>query len=685
MKDKVFKYIFFVFSALILATMLWTSKDAGISGDEEVHYKHSEMVYQYFATFGDDKASLHTPVTHLQYYGQAFDNLVTVLIHWFSIENIYSFRHLMCSVAGWLVIFITGLFAVHLAGFSAGVVVLAIFAASPTFLGHAHNNLKDIPFALAYIASVFFIAKAVFQNGKIPKSTGILLVLSMALAFGTRPGGLLLIIYLLFFGVLVSTFEYFNTTKAHRQFPKKKLMWIFAMAIAGYFLGLLLWPYALQNPVVNPWKSYLVMTQFPTTIRQIFEGSSIWSDLLPWYYLPKTMFITIPLVVWAGILLFAALSFRVINKKSLLLYGFILFTVLFPPIYAVVKDANLYGSWRHFLFIYPGIVLLAALGIHALIKFKVTWLRWAAVSAFIIMLIHPVKFMVKNHPYYYLYYNQSVGGLQNAYGDYETDYYYHSVREATEWLIAHLKSEGIEESVIGSNFSVKWFIRNEPGLSFRYFTWDNRNSTDWDYAVVCNSYITPQQLKSGMWPPQNAIHLVKADGVPVCAVLKRISKEDMRGIQMVQTNAGEAVKILRNAARLDSLNEVILYNLAVAYKKTGELQASDSVLHRSLRVHPHYELSMLMLGRNAEEQRDFSAAADFYERIIAVNPKYYRAYVLRAKLYSNRETEKARNLLKACLRLHSRYKPAIEALADTYRESEPEKAEKYDKLVKSIH
>jgi hypothetical protein len=591
----------------------------------------------------------------------------------------------MCSVAGWLVIFITGLFAVQLAGFSAGILVLAIFAASPTFLGHAHNNLKDIPFALAYIASVFFIAKAIFYRGNISKATGILLVLSLALAVGTRPGGLLLIIYLLFFGVLVLAFEYFTTQKADRQFPRKKLMWMVAIAVSGYFLGLLLWPYALQNPIVNPWKSYLVMTQFPTTIRQIFEGSAIWSDLLPWYYLPKTMFITIPLVVWGGLLLFAVLSSKFIKKETLLLYGFIVFTVLFPPVFAMVKDVNLYGSWRHFLFIYPGIVMLAALGFHALVQLRIKWLRWAGISVFAILMIHPLKFMVNNHPYYYLYYNQIVGGLHNAFGNYETDYYYHSVREATDWLLQHLKTEGVNAAIIGSNFSVKWFIRNEPRLSFQYFSWDDRSSTDWDYAVVCNSYISPEQLKNGNWPPQNTIHQVKADRIPVCAVLKRISKDDMKGIHRLRSDAGEALKILQNAARQDSLNEVILYNLAAAYKKTGDLHSSDSVLHRSLKVHPHYELSMLMLGRNAEERGEYSLAADYYERMIAVNPKYYRAYVLRARLYSQNETEKARELLKSCLKLHSRYKPAIEALADTYRESDPGRAEKYDKLVKSIH
>ena len=113
MTEKTLKIIFIFLAVAMLVAMLLISRDAGISGDEEVHYRHSEMVYNYFSSMGKDQSSLDTPKTHLQYYGQAFDNLVTVLIHWFGIEDIYGFRHLMCSFAGWLTILITAWFAAY--------------------------------------------------------------------------------------------------------------------------------------------------------------------------------------------------------------------------------------------------------------------------------------------------------------------------------------------------------------------------------------------------------------------------------------------------------------------------------------------------------------------------------------------------------------------------------------------
>ncbi len=664
--------------------MLITSKDAGISGDEEVHYKQSEMVYQYFATQGEDKSSLSTPVTHLKYYGQAYDNLVTILIHWFSVEDIYTFRHFMSSVAGWLAIFITGLLAVSLGGYSAGVLGLVLFAVSPTFLGHAHNNLKDVPFALAYVATIFFMVRLFFFD-KTSKTSLLLLVFSIALAIGIRPGGLLVVAYLWFFVTLETAYRNRSTHRVDWTALRKRFLLITGISVSGYLLGLILWPYALQNPVSNPWKSYQVMTHFPTTIRQIFEGNLIWSDLLPWYYLPKSMLITIPIIVWVGVVLFISFGWKLI-KEMPVLYVFLVFALIFPPVFAIIKKSNLYGSWRHFLFIYPLLVVLAALGFnYVLLLFKSKVIKVAAVFIIILLAFHPFRFMVKNHPYYYLYYNQIAGGLKKAYGNYETDYYYHSVREATEWLVQHLEENNIKSAVIGSNFMISWHLRDHQEFKPVFFSWDKRSRADWDYAIVANSYILPYQLRNNIWPPQNAIHNISVEGVPVCTVLKRETKSDLEGINAFQ--AGEnaaAIEKLSATAKADSTNETIYYFLGQAYAKSGKRAAADSAYKLSLKWHPQYEVSLFELGKSAEAKGDIEGAISYYDKLIEANPKFLRAYILRAKFFPDTDREKARKLLRYCLSINSRYVPAINALADTYRDTEPSVAEKYYNLAKSI-
>ena len=71
------------------------------------------------------------------------------------------------------------------------------------------------------------------------------------------------------------------------------------------------------------------MAHFPGTFRQIFEGKVEWSDYMPWYYLPKSMLITIPVIVMAGLALFLVSVKIRSNPVKALQYGFILFTVLF--------------------------------------------------------------------------------------------------------------------------------------------------------------------------------------------------------------------------------------------------------------------------------------------------------------------------------------------------------------------
>lgn len=687
MGEKKLKIIFVVIALSMLPAMLIISRDAGISGDEEVHYKHSELVYNYFSSFGADKSSLNTPKTHLKYYGQLFDNVVTILIHWFGIEDIYGFRHLMCSFAGWLTIVVTALLAASLSGYGAAILVLLLFAVSPVFLGHSQNNLKDIPFALAYISSIYYSIRVIFAETKPLKKEIVLLILSIGLSVGIRAGGFLVIFYFGFLILLKAITEAIQQKKADRAYLKKQLMLFFGVALSGYALGLVLWPYAWQNPVINPWKSYEVMTHFPTTVRQIFEGRFDWSDFHPWYYLPKYMALTIPILVLSGVVAFflnAKKNYPATLKLQLL---FIAFTIVFPVVFVLLKQSNLYGAWRHFLFIYPGIILFSALGTYALlIRYKNRLIRISVLITLLGLSVHPLKFMAANHPYYYLYYNQFSGGLKGAYGNYETDYYYHSMRKGAEWLQNYLKSKPNSATVVvGGNFPSQWYFRNNKDVKFVYFPWQNRSEYNWDYAIIANSYIPPFQLKNRIWPPKNTIHTILADGIPVCAVVERVTKDDLIGIQeQYKGNNIKSALLFQNAVKFDPQNELICYKFAEALLANSDEDQANKMLNQCLEINPGYEKAMVLLGDQALKKNDNQKAADFYEKTIRANRKYYAAYPKLAGIYVETDVLKARKILKDCLKLNSRYKPALESMADTYRKTAPEIARKYDEMSQKV-
>ncbi|MBK8882181.1 MAG: tetratricopeptide repeat protein [Bacteroidales bacterium] len=688
MKESFLKYLFCTLSGLLLVIMLLISKDAGITCDEVLHYDHSVSVYNYFASHGQDLSSLNTPVTNLKYYGQSYDNIVTILIRWFHIGNVYGFRHFMSSIAGWLTIIVTALFAVWLAGYRAGIIVIVLSAFSPVFIGHSQNNLKDIPFALGYISGIYLTIRFVISGRKISLRDLIFLTASIAFTMSIRSGGLLLICYLFFFFFLYLLFGYINNIKSEPAEIRTKLLWIAGIIIISWLLSILLWPFALQAPIRNVLESFKVMAHFPDTFRQIFEGKVEWSDFMPWYYLIKSMAITIPIVVIAGFFLFFVFVKKIVSGGQVLQYVFILFTIFFPLLFVLYEKSNLYSSWRQFLFLYPVIILIAATGFNYLFDYlmRVRYARVGLILFIALLSVHPVMFMVRNHRYAYIYYNQFVGGLKGAYGNYETDYYYVSQTEASLWLLDYLKEKKHTEPVkIKATYSVSWLFREHPETETSYFRFEERSMSDWDYAIVVNRYISPFLLKNNTWPPGNAIHVIYADDVPLCAVLKRESKDDLLGFNaLTEGRDDDAVKSFEKALLVDKDDEMIYYNYAAALYAGGLYQKADSSLKRSLEINPDFELALMYLGNIARSQNKINEAILYYRQVIKANRKYFEAYVSLAELLSDQDKAQTRELLRSCLTINPRYKPAIIALADTYRDTDPEIAGKYDRLANSI-
>jgi hypothetical protein len=681
-RETVTKYLFFICSALLLVFMLFQSRDAGTSCDEVLHYQHSVAVFNYFDTHGQDQSALNTPVTHLKYYGQSYDNLVTFVTKWFGIDDIYGFRNLMSSLAGWLTIFVTALFAVWLSGYFPGILVLILFSVSPTFLGHSQNNLKDIPFALGYISSLFFMFRVLFCDNKILIRDVLLLIISIAFALSIRAGGLLLICYLFFFWLICLFYKYSTEGKSALNGSGRKLFILILISGAAFYMSILLWPFALQDPFRNVLESYRVMAHFPSTFRQIFDGKNEWSDFMPWYYLPKSMLITIPLTVLSGLIF----SYTLLKRGKYLIFSLLFFAFIFPAVFALVEKSNLYSSWRQFLFLYPVIVLLSSIALYSFIdSFKNWYIKWSVILVLGLMSIHPVKFMIKNHPYEYLYYNQITGGLKGAYGNYETDYYYVSQTGAANWLIDYLNKKGDDSALVGATYSVDWLFRKDPGIKTFYMRNEERSLYDWDYAIVANRYIPPSKLKNNLWPPSNSIKIIYADDVPVCAVLERKTKSDYLGYMALEdSNNSQAISYFREALKVDDNDEMIFYNFAGALYNSGDYLQADSVLKKGLELNPDFELILMYLGNIAKSQGRNEDAIGFYERLISVNRKYFSAYVEVSGIYAEEDPGKARQLLRKCLTLNPNYKPAIVALADTYRKSDPDIAKKYDELAVKI-
>ncbi|HLN54632.1 MAG TPA: tetratricopeptide repeat protein [Bacteroidales bacterium] len=688
MKEKNLKYIFRVSAFLLLIVMVFASRDAGISCDEMLHYGQSVRVYNYFATGGADRSALQDTDLNLKYYGQSYDNIVTFVTKWLDISDIYSFRHLMSVIMGWLTIVVTALFAKHLRNYTAAFVTLFLFAISPVFIGHSYNNLKDVPFAFAYISGIWFIIRFIEKSGKVSFATTAFLTLTMAFCISIRAGGLILICYLLFFFVIYYILKYIEKGKVNSREIIRKSSWIFAMSLIALLLSSLLWPYALQDPLRNIIGSYRIMAHYPATFRQLFEGKLEWSDYMPWYYLFKSMAITIPVVVLAGLIVFSCFIARILKDRQRINYAFLSFTLVFPLVFVVIERSNLYSSWRQFLFVYPVIIILSSTGITFLFDyFRNLYARIGVIFIILLLTVHPLKFMIKNHPYEYTYYNELTGGVKGAYGKYELDYYYTAQTEAAEWLTGYLEKNNVRDPVkVTATYDVSWLFRNHPEVKVSWIRFEERSMSDWDYAIITNRYIPPFQLKNKIWPPDNSIHEVLVDGMPVCAVVKRSTKDDYLGYEALnELRFDDAERYFTSALKVNSSDEMIFYNFAGALSKRGKLAEADSALQRGLELSPGSDLILMFRGNIAKRQERTDEAIEYYRRVIGVNRKFFEAYVELSELVKDSDVMEARELLRNCLTINPKYKPAITALGDTYRESNPDIAEKYYEQARNIN
>ncbi|HPC98120.1 MAG TPA: hypothetical protein PL040_04045 [Bacteroidales bacterium] len=129
---------------------------------------------------------------------------------------------------------------------------------------------------------------------------------------------------------------------------------------------------------------------------------------------------------------------------------------------------------------------------------------------------------------------------------------------------------------------------------------------------------------------------------------------------------------------------MIFYNFAVALNRSGDSLRADSVLKKSLEVNPFFEPALMYSGIISARRGEDNRAGGYFRRLIEFNRKYSEAYVELARLAGRKDPAGARSILRQCLRVNPAYRPAVEALAELCRESDPVMAGKYDSIAKKL-
>ncbi|MDE7102865.1 MAG: hypothetical protein K2O46_01270, partial [Bacteroidales bacterium] len=531
-------------------------------------------VYNYYATWGaDSTAAVMRSDYNLPSYGQAVDNFAYALTRWFGIDDVMQTRHTVNVVFAWLAMLYAALLAYRLGGrkWLPAIFTLVLFFFSPRFMGHGFNDLKDSNLAAVMLIGIYYITVFLQEFPKQRVSTLVMLGICIGLATAIRIGGLLLIAYLGFFA-LVYFIRQYGLKSLYAAGDNRRLFWRnmvgygLLVAVGGYILAVLLWPFALRAPIKNPMETFTSMSQFAISIRQLFEGKLQWSNQLPWYYTSKFILMTVPTAVMTGAIIRLVTGWR--QGKGFWTF-LLLFCFVFPVFWITYTKANVYGGWRHSMFAYPTLVVLAGLGFDDLVALcRRPALRYAFIALPFVLLWHPVRHYIKNHPYEYVYFNEWAGGVKQAYGRYELDYYYHSTREAAEWVMAHADTSrlapGEKIRVVSWHYaSLKYYLRDTAHFQADFSRIYDMGDRDWDYAVFTVTGMNPDWIKNRVaFPPVNTVYTVEVDGKPICIVLQRTDKSDFYGYEaMRRGEADSAIGLFRQALAVNPYNEQALEHL----------------------------------------------------------------------------------------------------------------------------
>jgi hypothetical protein len=459
--SRIRKYWFWSVLVLGLIIITFTFQDYGITWDETPQSIYGELVLKYFKSGFTDKEC--NSFFDAKYFGPLFE-LIAAIVYQYNETYKFEIRHFCIALTALLSL--AGLMKYSNLFRDPKVMVFSTFALImlSRFYGHSFNNSKDIPFACGFVWAMFAIA-LLFHEDKLSWRRTVFASTAIGFTLSIRAGG-----FLLFFYLLIIVCVYWML---HQKFSKNILQKVFLFKTPIIWHGIIIitiawvimisvWPWAHVSPILNPIQALKTLSAFHTKYPVLYEGKTIFSNQLPWHYLPKYLLITTPPLLLLFFIIGLAQSIieqkRNHKSKESLLYFITQLWFFFPILFYIIKLPNVYDGIRHFLFILPAMAIFAGIGASAFLNlFPTLYRKIAFVLLGIFIIFLTTLNHVTLHPYQMTYFNVFTGGVQKAWKKYETDYWVSSYKEAMEWVNQHSDLEKKPTTVLlaANNYSRK--------------------------------------------------------------------------------------------------------------------------------------------------------------------------------------------------------------------------------------
>ncbi|MFK7948796.1 MAG: glycosyltransferase [Saprospiraceae bacterium] len=668
-EPPIYRFLFGLLMVILLVMMPMLSSDYGISGDEYAQKVYGELIVEHFDSDGEYKLPDNHPrypgqnamnmQPNLWLYGGGFDYMAAKVNKWFPNYDDYDVRHFLNALTGLMLIFLTGLMAKEITNsWRMGFLAALLVAVSPRIFGHSFMNPKDIPFATAYMLAMVNSIRIVKQLPNPGLKPMLFTSIGIALAISIRIGGLILVGLLGLFVIIAFLWK----TDLRKQLLNFGVVLpligkLFVVVILGYLGGLMFWPYGLDSIISNPMNALSEMTNFSTAIQMLFEGNHYWSDNLPWYYIPKWQMMAAPLATLVGLALAIVLFFKAKTKENSLLLFLTLFAGVFPVAYALSQGSAVYDGMRQFIFVYPIFVVIAAFGWSSLAGvFNNKMLEMGSMIALAILVALPVSWMVKNHPYQYVYINEAFGGVKNAETQYETDYWMISGKNLVDWVVENVPEAQTDEDVLialsDNTQALKHYLQPYIEAKKLRATWvkysRREERDDWDYMISFHRFKNEGLIESGAWPLGEVLYEEKVDGVTIGAVSKRTDKFTKAGKDAEKAgNYTLAAENYKKGIKANPKNEQAHIGLINAYSRSQNYPEMKKAIDEALKITDSHVTIVSNLGLYYLQTGDNANAIKTFEEVIDLNFKSTPAYYYLALAYNgNKEGLKAINALE---------------------------------------
>lgn len=496
--------------AVIIAIVISTYRDYGISWDEEFYRDSGKLYLQHF--FDDNLIAEKIREYHQETHGALVDVLYYLPLHWWGNDQSFEDLHLVKGLIGSLTLVFVAL-TLRMLGIRWWLAIggMLLLATQPRWWGDLFDNFMDISAGLVVSLQLLIGVWTIKQLEKklIPRWPLLLgLKLSAivgAVGFSHRPA-----LGAIFAAeCIVLLWQWFVIKRNWKTgfIATTFLAVVFSVALV------LVDPYVRKNGFMGVVQKIDMSLNFYVHHgSQLFEEKYIFSKDLPWYYLPKWIVISTPLPA-LGLALLGSLELgrQIFRRQKVGGWEIVFLSFWLPFIIVVGTRPVLYDAWRHFLWLTVPVTLVAVRGAdvfyrkvtspRSLTKFVRYSIPVGLIGYFFIMIIT----MKTLHPYEYVYFNALVGGLQGAFEKYETDYWGKTQKESVLWLRNHelAGKEGV--------FSIKTCATRLSSAYYfsEYMSWVPTLS-DADYFVCFTRHNDYKQVSN-----KNTLHVVERQGVPL--------------------------------------------------------------------------------------------------------------------------------------------------------------------------